>query len=61
MGTKRANLISQESYANINGKILQEFHCEKIAIKMRDNFEIPMVIKYDKRFYNEDSPWIMFT
>ena len=28
---------------------------------MRDQFEIPVVIKYDKRFYSEDSPWVIFT
>jgi hypothetical protein len=28
---------------------------------MRDDFEIPMIIKYDKRFYNEDSAWVLFT
>lgn len=28
---------------------------------MRDEFEIPVVIKYDKKYYSEDSPWIMFT
>jgi hypothetical protein len=45
----------------MNYKILKEYHCEKIDIKMRDNFEIPMVIKYDKRFYSEKSPWVLFT
>ena len=34
-------------------KILKEYHCEKIMIKTRDNFEIPIIIKYDKRFYSE--------
>lgn len=28
---------------------------------MRDDFEIPMVIKYDRRYYNDDSPWVLFT
>jgi protease II len=28
---------------------------------MRDDFEIPVVIKYDKKHYSEDSPWILFT
>lgn len=28
---------------------------------MRDGTSIPMVIKYDRRFYNEDSPWVLFT
>ena len=28
---------------------------------MRDGKDIPMVIKYDRRFYNEESPWVMFT
>ena len=28
---------------------------------MRDGYEVPMVIKYDKRTYREDSPWVLFT
>jgi hypothetical protein len=28
---------------------------------MRDGYEIPMIIKYDKRTYKEDSPWVIFT
>ena len=28
---------------------------------MRDQFEIPMVIKYDKQTYSEESPWVLFT
>ena len=42
-------------------KILNEFHSEQISIGVRDGTQIPMVIKYDKRFYNEQSPWVMFT
>ena len=28
---------------------------------MRDDFEIPMVMTYDKNYYNDSSPWILFT
>ena len=28
---------------------------------MRDNFELPFVLKYDRRFYNETSPWLFMT
>ena len=28
---------------------------------MRDDFEIPIVMTYNKNFYNEDSPWVLFT
>lgn len=28
---------------------------------MRDGTEIPVVLKYDKRFYTEQSPWVLFT
>lgn len=28
---------------------------------MRDGFELPLVLKYDRRFYTEDSPWVFFT
>ena len=39
----------------------EEYHTEKIMVKMRDGYEVPMVIKYDKRTYREDSPWVLFT
>ena len=61
MGTKKTCLESEDSFQNMNYKILKEYHCEKISVQMRDNFEIPMVIKYDKRFYSEQSPWVLFT
>jgi protease II len=28
---------------------------------MRDGFDMPLVLKYDRRHYNETSPWVMFT
>jgi hypothetical protein len=28
---------------------------------MRDGFEIPVVMTYDKQYYTESSPWIFFT
>ena len=28
---------------------------------MRDGYVIPMVLKYDRRYYNEDSPWVLKT
>jgi protease II len=60
MGTKRTTLINQEVHQNLT-QDLNKFHCERISAPMRDGTEIPVVIKYDKRFYNEDSPWVMFT
>jgi oligopeptidase B len=30
-------------------------------IRMRDGFEVPVVMTYNKKFYNEKSPWILFT
>ena len=35
--------------------------CEKVEMEMRDGFQIPVVMVYDKRFYTEESPWILFT
>lgn len=60
MGTKKTTLLEQETYNN-TVKILDEFHCEKVMVPTRDGEEIPMVIKYDKRYYTEDSPWVLFT
>lgn len=28
---------------------------------MRDGFEIPMVMTYNSNFYNDLSPWVLFT
>lgn len=61
MGTKKSQLISEETYKNLPLKILKEFHCEQIQVQMRDGTDIPMIIKYDRRFYNEESPWVLFT
>lgn len=61
MGTKKAEIVNSDAYQNLGAKNLKEYHCELIQIKMRDDFEIPMVIKYDRRFYNEESPWVLFT
>ncbi len=33
----------------------------RISVKMRDGFDVPLVMTYDKNFFNEKSPWIMFT
>ncbi len=33
----------------------------RITIKMRDDFEIPMIMTYNRTFYNDQSPWILFT
>ena len=35
--------------------------CEKVEMEMRDGFKIPVVMVYDKRFYTEESSWILFT
>ena len=61
MGTKRSDLVNQDAFENLASKNLKEYHCEKIQVKMRDDHEIPMVIKYDRRYYNDDSPWVLFT
>ncbi len=28
---------------------------------MRDGFELPLVMSYDKQHFDEKSPWILFT
>ena len=35
--------------------------CEKVEMTMRDGFQVPVVLVYDKRFYTEESPWLLFT
>lgn len=60
MGTKRTKQLHSDHYQNMN-KVLPELHTEKIDVPMRDGTQIPLVLKYDKRFYNERSPWVLFT
>lgn len=35
--------------------------CEKVEVTARDGTQLPLVMVYDQRFYNEQSPWIMFS
>ena len=35
--------------------------CERIEASSRDGTDLPMVMVYDKRFYNEQSAWIVQT
>lgn len=53
--------MSQEHYSNLGGASLAEYHCEQVSVDVRDGSSIPMVIKYDKRYYSDHSPWVMFT
>jgi protease II len=62
MGTKRTELIGEDLYENLNSNQLSNLHCELLReVEMRDGSKVPMVIKYDKRFYNESSPWVLVT
>lgn len=61
MGTKKAQLQFTPYFINLDNSKLREYHAEKIQVRMRDGFELPLVLKYDRRFYNEDSPWVLFT
>jgi|LauGreDrversion4_2_1035121.scaffolds.fasta_scaffold30424_3 hypothetical protein len=35
--------------------------CERIEIPSRDSTSIPTVMVYDKRYYNDKSPWVIKT
>ncbi len=59
LGTKKADQLSIEHYQNFNKP--QNVQCEKIQVKMRDGYEVPLVMAYDKQYFNEKSPWVMFT
>lgn len=63
LGTKQAQLLGEDRFKNLSEhRNLGEQHCELLKeVEMRDGFKIPMVLKYDKRFYNDDSPWVFFT
>jgi len=46
---------------NVKSKNMHNLTYFRINVKMRDGFEVPLVMSYDKTFFNEKSPWIMFT
>jgi protease II len=58
MGTKRAEQIFFEQYRNSRPENVQ---CEKVNAPMRDGFEVPLVMAYDKQHFNEKSPWLLFS
>ena len=60
MSTKQTpnEVVFQELYRNFKSDVLM---CEKIDMPMRDGMQIPVVMVYDKRFYSDESPWVLFT
>jgi prolyl oligopeptidase PreP (S9A serine peptidase family) len=34
--------------------------CERVEARSRDGTMIPMVMVYDSRYYNDQSPWVIF-
>ena len=59
MSTKKtSSILAEEHIANFRRDNLL---CEKVGMEMRDGTSIPVVMVYDRRFYTEDSPWILFT
>lgn len=62
MGTKRTVMVHADHIKNcVQGRGADTLMCEKVDMRMRDGFSVPVVLVYDKRFYTETSPWIMFT
>ena len=62
MGTKRTVVVHADHISNcVKGRGADTLMCEKVDMRMRDGFNVPVVLVYDKRFYTETSPWIMFT
>ena len=59
MSTKQSSGILAEDHITNFKK--DNLLCEKVEMEMRDGVTIPVVMVYDKRFYNEESPWILFT
>jgi len=59
MSTKKTSGILAEDYITNFKK--DNLVCEKVDMEMRDGASIPVVMVYDRRFYNEESPWVLFT
>lgn len=59
MSTKRVtDILSEDHITNFKRDNLI---CEKVDMEMRDGTLVPVVMVYDKRFYTEESPWVLFT
>ena len=59
MSTKQSTGILTEDH--ISNFKRDNLLCEKVEMEMRDGVSIPVVMVYDRRFYTEESPWILFT
>jgi len=59
MSTKKTSgILAEDHIANFKKDNLL---CEKVEMEMRDGVKIPVVMVYDRRFYTENSPWVLFT
>lgn len=59
MSTKKpTGVLCEDHISNFRGDNLM---CEKVEFTMRDGEQVPVVMVYDKRFYTEESPWVLFT
>lgn len=59
MSTKKvSDILSEDHITNFKRDNLQ---CEKVEMEMRDGTMVPVVMVYDRRFYTEESPWVIFT
>lgn len=59
MGTKKVSgILSEDHITNFKRDNLV---CERVDMEMRDGAAIPVVMVYDRRFYTEESPWVLFT
>lgn len=59
MSTKKSTGILAEDHISNFKK--DNLLCEKVEMTMRDGESVPVVMVYDRRFYTEESPWILFT
>jgi len=50
--------MGQDQYKHLNP---DNYQCEQIEVPSRQGVKIPVLITYHKKFYNDKSPWIIFT
>ena len=58
LGTRKSNLVFQDQITKFSAENLQT---EKVEFRARDDMLLSLVMVYDKRYYSEESPWILFT
>jgi protease II len=58
MGTKVQEELHTEHFHHFKP---ENYVSEKIMVPTRENFEIPVIMTYNKHTYTDSSPWVIYT